>query len=91
LPVVQRAQFMAMSPQSTSLSLPSLTPLVQLAAWHSIRKLPVESPSAQIPPAQSLHWRQALPAAHRGQVSAASPQSTSTSAPFLTPSGQAGA
>ena len=67
-------------PQSTSVSVPFLTPSVQVGAAH----LPLE----QTPLVQSLGTLHFLVSAHLGQV--APPQSTSVSAPFCLLSVQVG-
>jgi hypothetical protein len=68
-------------PQSTSLSLPSFTPSVQLAALQTLAE--------QSALAQSLIAAHALPTAHFGQDGP--PQSTSVSPAFFTPSVQVAA
>src|SRR5258708_39780490 len=60
-------------PQSTSVSVPFLTPSEQLGAWH-------------FPPVHTMLWQSRpaehdLPAGHAGHVPP--PQSTSVSLPFL--------
>jgi len=84
--VAHRGQAIAGSPQSTSVSAPFLTPSVQVGSWHSRRQTPVEKPSAHLPLAQLTPTLHFFPVAQRAQASAVSPQSTSNSPPFFTPS-----
>jgi hypothetical protein len=70
-------------PQSTSVSVPSLTVLLQLATWHVPFKQFTPATQSAVPP-------QLWPAEHSALPQAA-PQSTSPSSPFLTPSLQLGA
>jgi hypothetical protein len=63
-------------PQSTSVSVPSFVPLVQLAVWHL--------PLVQLPERQSAATEQPAPTAHLFVVLQEPPQSTSVSEPFLT-------
>jgi hypothetical protein len=71
-------------PQSMSVSMPFLTPSVQVGAGMFWQTPPVQKPELQSP--FPVHI---LPAPHFPQVGP--PQSTSVSAPFLTPSEQLGA
>src|SRR5579883_1760790 len=65
-------------PQSTSVSLPSLIPSLQVLGRAA------QAPATQAPPAQSPFTRHALPAAQPMQTGP--PQSTSVSLPSLIPS-----
>lgn len=74
----------AVPPQSTSVSVPLVTPSVQIGTWHVLTTAPEHTPLLQ-----SVGWSHFLPSAHALQF--APPQSTSVSFPFWTRSVHTGA